>query len=233
MRQITIDEEIQNELFLQQEKGYRDFQAKLLPTVDKETVIGVRTPALRKFAKQLVKREDVRDFLGVLPHRYFDENQLHAFIISEIKDFDSCMTEVERFLPYVDNWATCDQLSPKVFKKHRQKLLERIREWIGSEHTYTVRFAIGMLMQHFLDEDFDPAYPEMVAAVRSEEYYINMMIAWYFATALAKQYECVLPYIENKRLAPWTHNKAIRKSVESYRITPEQKDYLRSLKIRK
>ena len=233
MRQITIDKEIQNELFLQQDKGYRDFQAKLLPTVDKETVIGVRTPALRKFAKQLVKREDVQDFLEVLPHRYFDENQLHAFIISEIKDFDSCLAEVDRFLPYVDNWATCDQLSPKAFKKHRPELLEYIREWIQSDRTYTVRFAIGMLMQHFLDEDFDPAYPEMVAAVRSEEYYINMMIAWYFATALAKQYETILPYIEDRRLADWTHNKAIRKSVESYRITPEQKDYLRSLKIRK
>ena len=230
---MALLEAVRNELFAQQDTKYRDFQAKLLPTVDKETVIGVRTPALRKYAKQLAKREDVTVFLNDIPHHYFDENQLHAFVISEIKDFDSCMTEVERFLPYVDNWATCDQLSPKVFKKHRQKLLERIREWIGSEYTYTVRFAIGMLMQHFLDEDFDPSYPEMVAAVRSEEYYINMMIAWYFATALAKQYETILPYIEDRRLAPWTHNKAIQKSVESYRITPEQKDYLRSLKIRK
>ena len=231
MGQITINEEIQNELFLQQDTKYRDFQAKLLPTVDKETVIGVRTPAMRKYAKQMAKREDITMFLNDLPHRYFDENQLHAFIISEIKDFDSCMSEVECFLPYVDNWATCDQLSPKVFKKHRPELLERIKKWIGSEHTYTVRFAIGMLMQHFLDEDFDPAYPEMVAAVRSEEYYINMMIAWYFATALAKQYEIILPYIEEKRIAPWTHNKAIQKSVESYRITPEQKTYLKTLKV--
>ena len=230
---MALLEAVRNELFAQQDTKYRDFQAKLLPTVDKETVIGVRTPALRKYAKQLAKREDVTVFLNDIPHHYFDENQLHAFVISEIKDFDSCMTEVERFLPYVDNWATCDQLSPKVFKKHRQKLLERIREWIGSEYTYTVRFAIGMLMQHFLDEDFDPSYPEMVAAVRSEEYYINMMIAWYFTTALVKQYETILPYIEDRRLAPWTHNKAIQKSVESYRITPEQKDYLRSLKIRK
>ncbi len=230
---MALLEAVRNELFAQQDTKYRDFQAKLLPTVDKETVIGVRTPALRKYAKQLAKLEDVTAFLNDIPHRYFDENQLHAFVISEIKDYDSCMGEVCRFLPYVDNWATCDQLSPKTFKKHRPELLKKVREWIHSDHTYTVRFAIGMLMQHFLDEDFDPAYPEMVAAVRSDEYYINMMIAWYFATALAKQYECVLPYIENKRLAPWTHNKAIRKSVESYRITPEQKDYLRSLKIRK
>lgn len=230
---MTLLEAVRNELFAQQDTKYRDFQAKLLPTVDKETVIGVRTPALRKYAKQLSKRDDIKDFLNDLPHRYFDENQLHAFVLSEIKDFDSCMTEVERFLPYVDNWATCDQLSPKVFKKQRQKLLDGISEWIGSEHTYTVRFAIGMLMQHFLDEDFEPAYPEMVAAVRSEEYYINMMIAWYFATALAKQYETVLPYIEERKLEPWTHNKTIQKSVESYRITPEQKEYLRSLKIKK
>lgn len=230
---MTLLEAVRNELFAQQDTKYRDFQAKLLPTVDKETVIGVRTPALRKYAKQLSKRDDIKDFLNDLPHRYFDENQLHAFVLSEIKDFDSCMTEVERFLPYVDNWATCDQLSPKVFKKQRQKLLDGISEWIGSEHTYTVRFAIGMLMQHFLDEDFEPAYPEMVAAVRSEEYYINMMIAWYFATALAKQYETVLPYIEERKLEPWTHNKTIQKSVESYRITPEQKEYLKSLKIKK
>ena len=226
-----LTEEISRELFGLQDKKYRDFQSKLIPTVQYDTVIGVRTPELRKLAKQMVKRDDVHEFLGKLPHSYFDENQLHAFIISELKDFENCMDEVCRFLPYVDNWATCDQMSPKIFKKHRQKLLEPIRKWISSGETYTVRFAIGMLMEHFLDDDFDIAYPEMVAEIRSDEYYINMMTAWYFATALAKQYEQVLPFMEKQRLDRWTHNKAIQKAIESRRITPEQKDYLRKLKI--
>jgi len=198
--------------------------------MDAEKEIGVRTPELRKLAKELAKREDIREFLNDLPHQYFDENQLHAFILSGEKDFEKCMEDLERFLPYVDNWATCDQTSPKVFRKHRKELLDAIRRWIESDHPYTVRFAIKMLMEHFLDEDFDPAYPEMVAEVRSEEYYIRMMIAWYFATALAKQYEAVLPYLEQKKLDVWTHNKTIQKAVESYRITEEQKIYLKSLK---
>lgn len=226
-----ITEEIRDELFRMQDKKYRDFQSKLIPTVEQSVVIGVRTPDLRKFAKQIVKREDADEFLKTLPHTYFDENQLHGFVISEIKDFNRCVEEVSCFLPFVDNWATCDQLSPKIFKKHRQELLYFIREWITSDHTYTVRFGVGMLMQHFLDEDFDLAYPEMVSLIRSQEYYINMMTAWYFATALAKQYEAVLPFIEGKKLDAWTHNKAIQKSVESSRITPEQKEYLKSLKI--
>ena len=228
-----ITDEIKEELFNLQDEKYRDFQAKLIPTVSPDTVIGVRTPALRKYASQLVKREDVQEFLDVLPHSFFDEYQLHAFIVSAMRDYDRCMEEVIRFLPYVDNWATCDQMSPKVFKKHRQELIPHIKEWIASDATYTIRFGVGMLMEHFLDEDFDPKYPELVADLRSEEYYVNMMIAWYFATALAKQYEAVLPYIENRRLDTWTHNKAIQKSVESYRITPEQKEYLKSLKIKK
>ena len=227
-----IVEEITNELFKIQDAKYRDFNSKLIPTVDKESMIGVRTPELRKYAKQLVKREDVGEFLHSAPHKYFDENQLHAFIISEIKDFKLCIDELINFLPYLDNWATCDQLSPKVFKKYRKELLTHIREWINSDKTYTVRFGIGMLMEHFLDEDFDPAYPEMVAEIRSEEYYINMMTAWYFATALAKQYEQVLPFIENKKLDTWTHNKAIQKAVESYRITDEQKTYLKGIKVK-
>ena len=226
-------QEIQDELLRLQDEKYRDFQAKLMPTVEADTVIGVRTPELRKYAKQLVKREDISDFLIDLPHRYFDESQLHAFIISEMKDYDRCMEEVNRFLPYVDNWATCDQMSPKVFKKYRKELLNYIRVWIQSDKTYTVRFAIGMLMEHFLEEDFNAEYPEMVAAVRSDEYYVNMMTAWYFATALAKQYEAVVPYIEKQRLDTWTHNKTIQKSIESYRITPEQKEYLKSLKVKK
>ena len=227
-----ITDEIKEELFNLQDEKYRDFQAKLIPTVSPDTVIGVRTPALRKYASQLVKREDVQEFLDVLPHSFFDEYQLHAFIVSAMRDYDRCMEEVIRFLPYVDNWATCDQMSPKVFKKHRQELIPHIKEWIASDATYTIRFGVGMLMEHFLDEDFDPKYPELVADLRSEEYYVNMMIAWYFATALAKQYDAVLPYIENRRLDTWTHNKAIQKSVESYRITPEQKEYLKSLKIK-
>ena len=226
-----ITEEIRQSLFDLQDIKYRDFQAKLIPGTDTETMIGVRTPELRKLAKQMLKREEIGEFLQDLPHRYFDENQLHAFIISGIREYGKCMEELERFLPYVDNWATCDQMSPVVFKKHKQELLSGIREWIRSEHKYTVRFGIGMLMQHFLDDDFDPAYPELVAGVRSEEYYVNMMIAWYFATALAKQYDAVLPYIERRRLDPWVHNKTIQKAVESYRISDEQKEYLRSLKV--
>lgn len=225
-------QEIQNDLFSLQDKSYRDFQIRLIPGMSSETMIGVRTPELRKLAKSLIKKEGTREYLLELPHRYFDENQLHAFLLSEMKDYDQCIVEVERFLPYVDNWATCDQMSPKVFRKHRPELLDHIREWILSDQTYTVRFAVGMLMEHFLDEDFHAAYPEMVAGISSKEYYVNMMIAWYFATALAKQYDEVLPYIENRRLEPWTHNKVIQKAIESYRITPDQKSYLRELKVR-
>ena len=225
-----ITDEITTKLFSLQDTAYRDFQVKLIPGMDAQKEIGVRTPELRKLSKELAKREDIREFLNDLPHQYFDENQLHAFILSGEKDFEKCMEDLERFLPYVDNWATCDQMSPKVFRKNRKKLLESINRWIGSEHTYTVRFAIKMLMEHFLDEDFDPIYPEMVATVRSEEYYIRMMIAWYFATALAKRYDAVLPYLKQEKLDVWTHNKAIQKAVESYRITEEQKIYLKSLK---
>ncbi len=227
-----IRDDIVKELLSKQDIKYRDFQAKLIPSRTSEDMIGVRTPELRKYAKELLKREDIGEFLSILPHVYFDENQLHAFIISGIKDYDKCMEEVDKFLPFVDNWATCDQMSPKVFKKHHPELLKNIKKWIKSKETYTVRFAIGMLMEHFLDEDFDIKYSEMVAKIRSDEYYINMMIAWYFATALAKQYDAVLPFIEEKRLDKWTHNKAIQKAVESYRITPEQKEYLKSLKIK-
>ena len=222
--------EIEERLFALQDKGYRDFHKKLVPTVPQDKIIGVRTPALRKLAKEIVQMGEAEAFLARLPHRYFDENQLHAFIISGLKDYGECMAHLQEFLPYIDNWATCDQLSPKVFKQHRQELLKEIRKWLESEETYTVRFAIGMLMHHFLDEDFDEAYLSMVAEVRSEEYYVNMMIAWYFATALAKQYDNILPVLEQNRLDVWTHNKVIQKAVESYRIMPEQKAYLKSLK---
>jgi len=225
-----VNEEIINNLNSLSDSKYRDFQIKLIPGKTSDQMIGVRTPDLRSYAKELSKRDDISDFLNNLPHEFFDENQLHAFIISLLKDYDKCMVEVERFLPYVDNWATCDQMSPKIFKKNREKLLEKIRDWIASDKTYTIRFGIKMLMEHFLDDDFDLQYPDMVASVRSEEYYVNMMIAWYFATALAKQYDSILPYIEEKRLDTWTHNKTIQKSIESYRITDDQKSYLRSLK---
>lgn len=226
-----ITEKINKELFSLQDKKYRDFQGKLLPTVKPDSVIGVRTPELRKLAKKYIKEEKITEFLNNLPHNYFDENQLHAFIISEIKDYKKCIEELNKFLPFIDNWATCDQLSPKIFKKNKADLLKEINKWISSTHTYTVRFGIGMLMQHFLNEDFDIKYPKMIAKIRSEEYYINMMIAWYFATALAKQYECIIPFIENKKLDKWTHNRSIQKAIESYRITPEQKEFLKSLKL--
>ena len=225
-------EEIIGELFSLQDRDYGTFQSKIVPTVDTDRIIGVRTPSLRTFAKSLYKDNGKDTFLSSLPHQYFDEDQLHAFVISLEKDFDKCITYVEAFLPYIDNWATCDQLSPKVFKKNPERLLPYIEVWIKSDKIYTVRFAIGMLMQHFLDAEFDLKYVDMVAGVHSEEYYINMMSAWYFATALAKQYDSVLPYLEEKRLDAWVHNKAIQKSVESYRITDEQKAYLRTLKIK-
>ena len=193
-------------------------------------IVAIGLPSIAQ--RQLYRAGDYAVFLAELPHHCFDENQLHAFILSAMKDYDRCMAGVCSFLPYIDNWATCDQLSPKVFSKNKEDLLANIKEWLESGETYTVRFAVGMLMEHFLGEDFDIAYPEMVAAIESDEYYVNMMRAWYFATALAKQYDSIIPFIEENRLDKWTHNKAIQKSVESYRITPEQKTYLRSLKIR-
>ncbi len=227
-----ITEEIREELFKLQDLKYRDFQGGLIPGTELDYMIGVRTPELRKLAKTYAKNENVAEFLKDVPHKYFDENQLHAFIVSEIKDFNLCIEEVNSFLPYVDNWATCDQMSPKVFKKNKKELLNYIEKWMDSKETYTIRFAIGMLMQHFLDEDFDEKYMDRISKVRSEEYYVNMMIAWYFATALAKQYDAAIPYIQEKKLDTWTHNKTIQKAVESYRIDSDTKDYLRSLKIK-
>ena len=224
-----ITDDIRQKLLEMQDPDYREFLIKLIPSVIPDRVIGIRTPELRKLAKEILKREDLSDFLNDLPHAFFEENQLHAFVISGMKDYDACMSALERFLPYVDNWATCDQMSPKVFKKHKSELMEHIRCWIASDECYTVRFGIGMLMEHFLDDDFVPAYPEMAAAVVSEEYYVRMMIAWYFATALAKQYDAAIPYVEENRLDSWTHNKTIRKAFESYRIDPDKKAYLRSL----
>ena len=227
---MTIHENIRAALFAQRNETFREFNAKLMPGTDIDRVIGVKTPELKALAKQYAKHPDIGAFLEDLPHAYFEENQLHAFLLCEIKDFDACLAAVERFLPYINNWATCDQLSPKVFQKRSRDLLPHVEEWIGSGRTFTVRFGVLCLMRYFLDADFAPEYPDRVAAVRSEEYYVNMMRAWYFATALAKQYEAVLPYLENQRLDVWTHNKAIQKARESYRVTPEQKDYLNTLK---
>ena len=225
-----ISGDIYKELVSLQDKGYRDMQITIIPTVDADSIIGVRTPALRTLAKELSKREDIGKFLDSLPHKYFEENQLHAFILSGMKDAERAFELVDKFLPYVDNWATCDQMSPKIFKKHKDLLLEYTDKWIGSDHPYVKRFGIGMLMEHFLDEDFKTSYLTKVSKIRSDEYYVNMMIAWYFATALAKQYDATLPYIEKNKLDIWTHNKSIQKAVESYRITPEQKEYLKTLK---
>lgn len=227
-----IGDEIRERLFELRDEEYRDFQSGLIPTVDRDYFIGVRTPALRFLAAELSKRGDIGDFLAELPHKSFDENQLHAFIISLIKDYDACLAAVNEFLPYVNNWATCDQMSPKVFKKHRDRLIYSVTDWMSDSKTYTVRFGTGMLMQHYLDGDFKPEYLEAAAKIRSDEYYINMMTAWFFATALAKQYGAALPYIEQRRLDLWTHNKAIQKAVESRRIADEQKSYLKTLRLK-
>ena len=225
--------EIQELLFAKQDTKYRDFQAPLFPNINKEKMIGVRTPELKKLAKELFGKEIAKEFIETLPHEYFDENQLHAFLISLIKDYETCLKEVERFLPYVDNWGTCDQLSPKVFAKHKDELIIPIKRWIKSKHTYTVRFAIGLLLGLYLDDSFKEEYMELISNIKSEEYYINMMIAWYFATALVKQYESAIKYIEEKKLSSWVHNKTIQKAVESYRISDEQKVYLKGLKVNK
>jgi len=213
-----------------QDLKYKDFIAKLTPNIDKETIIGVRSPALRKFAKEI--KNEAGEFLDSLPHKYYEENNLHGFVVSGIKDYDEAVRRMDEFLPYVDNWATCDSTSPVIFKKHKAKLLKEIDRWLESDRVYTIRFGIEMLMSHYLDEDFEERYLGKVATVKHEDYYVRMMVAWYFATALAKQYDTVLPYIENRVLEPWTHNKSIQKAVESYRINEEQKAYLRTLKVR-
>lgn len=221
---------LQQQLFVLQDEEYRDFHSKLMPNIPKEDVIGIRVPVLRKFAKEFAKSDEKEKFLKELPHRYYEENNLHMMLLVEMKDYDGCMQEMERFLPYINNWATCDFPAPKCFEKHKKDVLEHIKIWIKSSQTYTVRYAIGMLMRLFLEDDFSAEYPQMVAEVSSEEYYINMMIAWYFATALAKQWDAVIPYIEQRKLSPWVHRKTIQKAVESYRITPGQKEYLKSFR---
>ncbi len=223
---------VRKRLFEMQDSAYRDFHSRLMPTVEKETVIGVRTPELRKFAKEFSKTDIAEEFLGTLPHKFYEENNLHAFLLCEIKDFDILISRLNAFLPFVDNWATCDMMRPKAFTKNKVRLLREIDKWLQSAEPYSVRFGIEMLMVHFLDDGFDIKFPQRVAEIRSDEYYIKMMQAWYFATALAFRYDEILPFIENKSLDEWTHNKAIQKAVESFRITPRQKEQLKMMKIK-
>ena len=222
--------EIQKRLFALQDKGYREGSIKLNPSVDPDTIIGIRIPALRALAKELKGTDAAAAFIAALPHQYFEEYSLHTFLIGYIKDFDEAIVQTERLLPWLNSWALTDSMRIKAFDKDPARLLPTIDKWLGSGDTYTIRYGILCLMNYFLDARFDPCYLKKVAAVRSDEYYVNMMIAWYFATALAKQYEAALPYIENRRLDQWTHNKAIQKAIESYRVTDEHKTYLRTLR---
>lgn len=222
--------EIQKELFSLQDKGYMKFLSKLTPNVSEDTIIGVRIPEIRKLAKKLVKNNEYEDFLKELPHKYYDENLLHGAIISESKNFEKCIKLLDNFLPFVDNWAVCDTISPKIFKKYKKELIEKIKEWSQSDKTYTCRFGVEMLMTHFLDEDFKKEYLEVVADIHSEEYYVKMVVAWFFATALAKQWDYAVIYLEDNRLDVWVHNKTIQKARESLRISLEKKEYLKKLK---
>ena len=223
---------LQIELFKLQDLKYKEFHQKLMPTVNPDKVIGIRTPVLRKFAKGFGKRDEAKKFIKNLPHKYYEEDNLHAFLLEEIKDYDELIKELNIFLPFVDNWATCDMMRPKILKKHKTELLEDIKKWLSSNNTYTIRFAVNCLMNYYLEEDFKPEYLYWVKNIKSEEYYINMVRAWYFATALAKQYDEAVKILENKPLDKWTHNKTIQKAVESYRITDEQKIFLKSLKFK-
>ena len=223
-------EYIQNELFKLQDEGYREFQSALIPTVDKIRIIGVRIPELRRLSKQ-IDMKSASAFMGELPHEYYEEDNLHAFLIERITDIDLCFKELDRFLPYVDNWATCDMMAPKVVIKDKERLLAKAYEWIASDHVYTIRYGISVLMKYFLDDDFSTEYANKVASVVSDEYYVNMMCAWYFATALAKQYDSIVPYLEEKKLPVWVHNKTISKAKDSLRISKEIKEYLNTLKI--
>ena len=213
-----------------QDKDYKEFQSKLVPNIDRNTIIGVRTPDMRKIAKEINGTEEARKFLSELPHKYYEENLVHFFLVAMIKDFDECVSEVETFLPYVDCWPVCDQASPAVFKKNHDKLIPLVKKWIKSKHTYTSRFGIRVLMNEFLNEDFKEEYLELVANKKGEDYYLKMMIAWYFATALAKQYDASIKYIENNKLDSWIHNKTIQKAIESFRVSDEHKEYLKTLR---
>lgn len=213
-----------------QDIKYRDFQSNLVPNINKDTIIGVRTPDMRNIAKELFNTDEANEFINTLPHQYYEENLVHFFLIAMIKDFDLCVEAVKRFLPYIDCWPVCDQATPKVFKKNHDKLLPLIKKWIASDHIYTSRFGMRMLMNEFLDDDFKEEYLDLVASKKGEDYYLKMMVAWYFATALAKQYDATIKVIEAHRLDDWTHNKAIQKALESFRVSESHKEYLRSLK---
>ncbi len=223
---------IKKELFSMQDVGYKNFHSKLMPNINPDTVIGVRIPLIRKLAKNIKNNLETETFLKTLPHAYYEENNLHAFLICEIEDFDECIKKLNKFLPYIDNWATCDSLRPKSFKNNTENLLKEIENWLSSKHTYTVRFGIEMLMTYYLDKNFDEKFLKRVSKIKSSEYYINMMMAWYFATALAKQWDITFPYIKENKLPAWVHNKTIQKAVESYRITKEQKQILKGLRIK-
>lgn len=225
-----IETTVRKVLFSLQDTEYKAFHEKLIPTVQPERIIGVRTPVLRKYARTLAKTDEAEPYMRILPHYYYEENNLHAFLIETVKDYEKAMRETEKFLPYIDNWATCDSFSPKIFKKYPAQVYKKITQFINSEETYTIRYGIGLLLSNFLDEEFSPEMPALVANLVSEEYYVNMMCAWYMATALAKQEEVILPYLEENRLHAWVHNKTIQKAVESRRISPEMKTYLRTLR---
>ncbi len=228
----NIEKEIQEKLFELQDLKHRDFHSKLMPTVNKDKIIGVRTPDLRKLAKEVNKWEIKNDFIKILPHKYYEENNLHAFILEQIKDYDECIDALDKFLLFIDNWATCDGISPKIFNENLDELYLKIQEWLSSSHTYTVRFGIVTLMKFFMGDKLDEKHLKLISSINSDEYYINMAVAWYFATALTCNWNMVVPYIEKQELDKWTHNKAIQKAVESYRITDEQKTYLKTLKIK-
>ena len=225
-------DEIVSRLRQRADEGYRAFHMRLVPNVEPARILGVRVPEVRALARSLAGTPEAETFLRELPHEYYEENNLHAFLLERERDYGALIEGLNRFLPFVDNWATCDSLSPALFKKHPDGLPEQALQWMQSDQTYTVRFGIGVLMRYYLDEGFRPEYAERVAAVRSEEYYVRMMVAWYFATALAKQPDDTLPYLTERRLDVWTHNKAIQKAVESYRIPPELKQHLREMRIR-
>ncbi len=224
---------ILNDLFSFQDTGYRDFNSKLIPNIEKENVIGVRVPVLRKYVKEIKNTTLADEFLNSLPHKYLEENILHALLLENIKSYDETVKALNEFLPYVDNWAVCDIMSIKIFKKNTDILQKQLDIWLNSTKAYTIRFAIKMYMTYYLDENFDVSYMTKISEIHSDEYYVNMMIAWYFATALAKQYNIAIKFIENKKLPLWVHNKTIQKAIESYRITTNQKEYLRTLKIQK
>lgn len=234
-KSCNIIEEIKDYLLKNQDLQYKQFHSSLMPTINSEVVIGIKVPILRNYTKELLKKYATQSFIPFfkdLPHQYYEENNIHAFLIEKINNYDECLFQLEQFLPYIDNWATCDMLNPKVFSKNKDKLLKKINEWIKTSHTYTIRFGIGMLMRYFLDKDFNSSYLELVYSIKSEEYYVNMMKAWFFATALTKQYDATLPIIQNKKLDIWTHNKAIQKAIESFRVPAEHKQYLKTLKIK-